>query len=127
MRSLSLFLDQKSHSAKFNACGIMRQEKGVREGSFGVPTLWEWDGENSGRFCLKELYSYESGERIGRKWICSLRYHLKRGRGGYKLADVSHKYREGQAHRTFSKFHPNSITQSAWQRVKDVFTGRSGC
>lgn len=84
MKGSSLSLDQKSYSAKFDACGIMTQEKGVREGSFRVPVLGVWDGENSGRFCLKELYSYEKGEKI------EFRYHLKRRRRGYKLADVSH-------------------------------------
>lgn len=77
-------------------------------------------------FCLKELYSYGKGERIEREWICSLRYHLKRGRGGYKLADVSHLSRESQAVETFllQKLHPNSDAHSApctWARRERRF------
>ena len=53
--TVSLSLDQKSYSAKFVACGTMRQIRGVGEGSFRAPTLRQWDEGAIGRLCPKDL------------------------------------------------------------------------
>lgn len=50
---------RKIYSAKFGACGTMRQEKkGVSEGSFGILTLWEWKGGHSGSFSPKRVIPF---------------------------------------------------------------------
>ena len=128
LRLLSHSLDQKkSYSGKFDARGTARREKRVREGSFRIPTLWEWDGENSGRvlfFLPKRVILLQKGwENRARVDLLAL---IPSQEKGYKPADVSHLSRESQAVETFllQKLHPNSDAYSApctWARRERHF------